>query len=182
MPYGHEGVDHAPAEHQRELYGKGIAQVEVQHGNVLPGFPRRIQADPRGFAEFTLTGGDNWTPFLVEGFQSYRIPMLWEKRGAEWLFVDQQVYGNDWYQSYRALDGSYGFVFVVKVRPGQSHHYLVSLDPNATAITQQNGFVSIQGGPMDFISPVRFKDLQCEPLPGTGLFHCAGKVREATME
>lgn len=181
MPYGHVESDYKPAERQRELYGKNLATVKTDHGEDFPGYPRRIKADPRGFAEFTLQGGDNWTPVLVEGFSSYKAPMLWEKRGA-WLFHDQQIHGNDWYQSYRAEDGSIGFVLVVKVRPGQMHHYVVSLAPNAELITQTNGYVTIKGGPMDFISPVKFAGLKCDPVEGTELFHCTGKADTAKME
>ncbi len=181
MPYGHADVDYKPAERQRELYGAGLASVEVHHGTALPGFPRRVRADERGFAEFTLTGGDNWTPILVEGFSSHRGLMLWENRGS-WLFHDQQVHGNDWYQTYRAQDGSVGFVIVVKVRPGQAHRYLVTTAPHAKTITQRNGFVTVTGGPMDFLSPVKFGGVACSPLADTGLYQCTGEVEKATVE
>ncbi len=182
MPYGDQNSDYRPAEKQCTLYGKGLAKVEVEHGEAAPGYPRRVKADPRGFAEFTLTGGDNWTPILVEGFKSYRGLMLWEKQGDQWLFHDQQIYGNDWYQTYRAADGSVGFVVAVKVRPGQTHHYVVTTAPHARTITQHNGFVTVTGGPMDFLSPVRFADLANEPVDGTGLFRCTGPVERATQE
>jgi hypothetical protein len=182
MPYGDANSDYKPAEKQRELYGEGIAQVEVHHGKAFSGYPRRIKADARGFAEFTLTGGDNWTPILIEGFESHRGLMLWEKAGDRWLFHDQQIYGNDWYQTYRAEDGTVGFVVVVKVRPGQSHHYVVTAAPHASAIAQRNGFVTVTGGPMDFLSPVRFAGLTVTPVDGTELFRCTGDVARATQE
>jgi hypothetical protein len=182
MPYGDANSDYKPAEKQRELYGDGIAQVEVHHGKAFSGYPRRIKADARGFAEFTLTGGDNWTPILIEGFESHRGLMLWEKAGDRWLFHDQQIYGNDWYQTYRAEDGTVGFVVVVKVRPGQSHHYVVTAAPHASAIAQRNGFVTVTGGPMDFLSPVRFAGLTVTPVDGTELFRCTGDVARATQE
>jgi hypothetical protein len=182
MPYGDENSDYKDAERQAELYGAGLAKVEVSHGTAAPGFPPKIQADSRGFAEFTLTGGANWTPILIEGFKSHRGLMLWEKDGQQWLFHDQQVHGNDWYQTYRAEDGSVGFVVVVNVRPGQTHHYLLTQASHASAITQRNGFVTIQGGPMDFLSPVRFSGLINAPLDGTELFRCTGLVKQATQE
>lgn len=182
MPYGSADSDYRPAEKQRLLYGRDIATVDVTHGTATPGYPRRIKADARGFAEFTLTNGDNWTPILVEGFESHRGPMLWEKRGEEWLFHDQQIYGNDWYQSYVDQDGRIGFVFVVKVRPGQTHHYVVSTAPHAKSITQRNGFVTIQGGPMEFVSPVQFSDLTCTPIENTTLFRCQGKAETAVSQ
>jgi hypothetical protein len=182
MPYGNADSDYRPAEKQRELYGKGLATVEMKHGTAFPGYPRRLKADPRGFAEFTLTGGDNWTPILVEGFSSHKAPMLWEERGGRWLFHDQQIYGNDWYQSYTAEDGSTGFVFVVKVRPGQTHHYAITTAPHATAITQRNGFVTVTGGPMDFLSPIRFAGVACTPLADAPLFRCVGDASQTTME
>jgi len=182
MPYGDGNSDYKPAEKQVTLYGDGLAQVDVHHGEAIPGYPRRIRADARGFAEFTLTGGDNWTPILIEGFSSHRGLMLWEKTGHDWLFHDQQVYGNDWYQTYAAADGSVGFVVVVKVRPGQSHHYLVTAAPHASAITQHNGFVTVTGGPMDFVSPVPFAGLKSTPVAGSGLVRLTGSVERATQE
>jgi hypothetical protein len=182
MPYGNADVDFKPAERQRELYGENLAAISVTHGTAMPGYPRRMKADPRGFAEFTLTSGDNWTPILVEGFSSHRGPMLWEERGGQWLFHDQQIYGNDWYQSYVDEDSSIGFVFVVNVRPGQSHHYVVMTAPHARSITQRNGFVTITGGPMDFLSPVKFDDLSCAGLEGTALFRCTGAAESVTSE
>jgi len=179
MPYGHANVNEAPAERQRSLFGEGIATVEVTHGEAFPGYPRRMRIDERGFCRFTLTGGSEWTPFLVEGFSSHKAPMLWEKRGS-WLFHDQQVNGNDWFQSYRASDGSAGFVFVVEVRPGQTHDYLVALAPNARAIRQKNGFVTVEGGPMSFWSPVPFEGLECRYHEKEGLFHCEGERDLAT--
>ncbi|MBX7254974.1 MAG: hypothetical protein K1Y02_01340 [Candidatus Hydrogenedentes bacterium] len=182
MPYGNADTDYKPAEKQRELYGNNLATIEVTHGTAVPGFPRRLKADSRGFAEFTLKNGDNWTPILVEGFSSHRGPMLWEERGGKWLFHDQQIYGNDWYQSYVDQDGKVGFVFVVKVRPGQTHHYVVTAVPEAKSITQRNGFVTIVGGPMNFVSPVKFSDLTCSPLEGTTLFQCQGKPESAVSQ
>lgn len=179
MPHGSSDTDYRPAERQRALYGEQIAKVTVAHGERLNAFPARIKADSRGFAQFTLEDGDNWIPLLVEGFDSHKAPMLWERRGS-WLFHDQQVHGNDWYQSYRAEDGSVGYVFVVKVRPGQTHDYLVTTVPSATAITQRNGYVTVEGGPMDFLSPVPFDGLTCTEVPGTELFRCVGDAARAT--
>jgi hypothetical protein len=182
MPYGHAGVDHGPAERQRELYGANLTKTRMIHGTVEPGYPPRIHVGDGGYAEFVLEGGNNWRPFLVEGLTSHRGVMLWEKRGGEWLFHDQQIRGNDWYQTYRASDGSVGAVLVTKVRMGQGHHYLVTAEPHARAITQRNGFVTIEGGPMDFVSPVRFKELTCAPMDGTDLYRCSGNVNEAHAE
>lgn len=174
MPYGRADVDYRPAERQRALYGKSLARTEVIFGEKFPNrYPPHVKADPRGFAEFTVAEGANWTPLVVEGFKSHKAPMLWENRG-EWLFIDQQIYGNDWYQTYEAADGSIGYVFLVRHRPGMTHRYLVTCVENATAITQRNGFVTVTGGPFDFVSPVRFEGLECAPVPGTDLYRCTG--------
>ena len=117
----------------------------------------------------------------MEGFKTYKVPMLWEQAGPSWLFHDQQVLGNDWYQSYQASDGTIGFAVAVKLRPDMSHRYVVSVAPNATAITQRNGFVTVRGGPMDFIAPHRFAGLDCVPVDGTDLFRCTGSAESATM-
>jgi hypothetical protein len=181
MPYGHAAVDHAPAERQRLLFGPKVAKLSVRHGTKCCDFPLRLKADTRGFADFSVEDGNNWTVILVEGFDSHKAPMLWEQMGGEWLFHDQQIYGNDWYQSYRAMDGTIGFAFAVKLRPDMKHRYVVSVAPSATAITQHNGFVTVRGGPMDFISPRRFAELDCQPVAGTELFRCSGSVESATM-
>ncbi|MCC6486258.1 MAG: hypothetical protein IT364_02050 [Candidatus Hydrogenedentes bacterium] len=182
MPYGDARSDFTPAERQLEVYGPGLAKVEMAHGELYPGYPRRMKADSRGFAQFTLSGGENWTPVLIEGFTSHRGLMLWEKVGDRWLFHDQQIYGNDWYQTYCASDGTVGFVIVVKVRHGQTHQYLVTQAPNAGSIRQYNGFVTIEGGPMKFLSPVRFTGVSNTPLGDTGLFTCTGDARQITSE
>ena len=107
--------------------------------------------------------------------------MLWEQAGPDWLFHDQQILGNDWYQSYQASDGTIGFALAVKLRPDMRHRYVVSVALGATAITQRNGFVTVQGGPMDFIAPRRFAGLDCVPLDGTDLLRCTGSAGSATM-
>lgn len=183
MPYGHADLDYKPAERQRTIYGEGLAKIEVTHGKAHPGYPRRITADPRGFARFKLIGGDNWQPILIEGFDTYRGLMLWERRG-KWLFHDQQIHGNDWYQTYRDETGKIGFVLVVKVRPGQTHDYFVTVAPQASAITQRNGYVTVhrdtKGGELDFLSPVPFGDLESVRLPDVDAYCCRGKVDRAT--
>ena len=182
MPYGDANSDYVTAERQLQVYGPELAKVDMAHGKLYPGYPRRMKADSRGFAQFTLSGGENWTPLLVEGFESHRGLMLWEKLGDRWLLHDQQISGNDWYQSYRASDNSLGFVIVVKLRQGQTHQYLVTQAANARSIRQHNGFVRIEGGPMKFVSPVRFSGITNSPLEGTELFLCAGDAEQATSE
>lgn len=179
MPYGHAAVNHAPAERQRYLYGEKPVTMNVTAGTAVEGYPHRVRINDQGYARFTIKDGNDWTPILVEGFDTHKAPMLWQRRGA-WLFHDQQIHGNDWYQSYVAEDGTYGFVFLVWLRPDMTHDYLVTLAPNAESITQENGYVTIEGGPMDFVSPVRFAGLTCTPIEGTGLYHCVGDVNSAT--
>ncbi|GMW00638.1 MAG: hypothetical protein AMXMBFR84_17750 [Candidatus Hydrogenedentota bacterium] len=182
MPYGGPDSDQRPARLQRVLYGEKMPSLEVLHGTASPGLPFRVTADPGGFAEFVLTDGEGWTPILVEGFVPYKAPMLWENRDGEWFFIDQQIYGNDWYQPYVDRNGTHGFVFVVNPRTGQKHHYLVTMAPNAKSITQRNGAVTVTGGPMDFIAPVPFATLKADPVQGTALHRFTGNVETATSD
>ncbi len=181
MPYGHKAVDDAPAERQRYLYGKKAAALSVTHGVKLGDFPLRLRADERGFADFVVEHGNDWNVILIEGFDTHKAPMLWEQAAGRWLFHDQQIYGNDWYQSYRASDGTIGFALVVRLRPDMKHRYVVSIAPNATRITQRNGFVTVQGGPMDFVAPRPFAGLTCVPVDGTELLRCHGPAESATV-
>ncbi len=181
MPYGHADVDDAPVQRQRTLYGAKRARLSVAGGSKLGDFPMRLSADERGFADFTVQDGNNWNVVLIDGFKSHKAPMLWEQVGSSWLFHDQQVTGNDWYQSYQASDGTTGFALAVKLRPDMKHRYVVTVAPSATAITQRNGFVTVQGGPLDFIAPRPFQDLDCKPIEGTDLFRCTGTAESATM-
>lgn len=182
MPYGGGDSSHAPVERQRTLYGAKGMTVNALHGEVLSDFPAVVDADPRGFAEFETHHGSNWMPLIVQGFASHKAPMLWEKRAGQWLLHDQQIHGNDWHQSFRAQDGSTGYVFAVHFRPDQHRHFLVASAPNATAVTQRNGFVTVEGGPIEFVSPVEFEDVVCEPLEGAELFLCAGAADIATSK
>ena len=184
MPYGHAQVDHAPAERQRMTYGDKIAQVtDVRHGELYPGWPPRLRIGDDGYARFTLEHGENWHVFLVEGFDAHKAPMLWEHRGA-WLFHDQQIHGNDWYQAYRAEDGSIGYVFAVQLRPDMTHDYLVTQVPTAAAITLRNGFVTIANAPgetaLDFVSPLPFDGVENTPIGDTGLYRVTGDAAQVT--
>ena len=180
MPYGHATVDHTPAQRQQLLYGPKAATLSVARGTKLGEFPLRLRTDERGFADFTVENGNNWNVVLMEGFKTYKLPMLWEQAGPSWLFHDQQVLGNDWYQSYQASDGTIGFAVAVKLRPDMSHRYVVSVAPNATAITQRNGS-SPSGRSHGLHCPHRFAGLDCVPVDGTDLFRCTGSAESATM-
>jgi hypothetical protein len=181
MPYGPPHAGFGPAERQRVLYGSKAQTSQAICGEKRADFPARFKADARGFAEFNVEHGADWTPLLVEGFKSHRAPMLWEELGGAWMLHDQQVRGNDWYQTYRAADGSIGFVFVVKLRPDMTHRYVVTQAPHATGVTTRNGFAVVEGGPMDFLSPVPFDGLDCQPVPDAPVYRCRGAAEQAVQ-
>lgn len=160
------------AEIQRDLFGKRIARVDVEHGTSLAGFPRRLRCDPRGFAHFTLTGGHNWTPVLVEGFTSHTAPMLWEKREKQWRFVEFEDIGH--IQSYRDQAGLIGFVLALSLQPGEPRELFLSTAANAQRIETNGGTVRIEGGPFEFVSPVAFNGLDSTPVDGTDFYKCKG--------
>lgn len=182
MPFGDADSDYHPAAEQAEWYGEGLATLNVVHGVGTSGYPLAMRADPRDFAEFVIEGGAGQIPVFIDGFRSHRGFMLWEKVGSDWVFRDQQVHGNDWYQTFRAKDGSVGVVIVVESGAGESHHYAIGQASSANTIILRNEFVTIQGGPLDFVSPVRFGGLINAPLDGTDLIRCSGLVNEATQE
>lgn len=176
----HTDANPGTAEIQRDLFGKRIPRIDVEHGTPLPGFPRRLRCDPRGFAHFTLRGGHNWTPVLIEGFASHIGPMLWEKRGKVWRCIEYEDIGH--IQSYRDQAGLIGFVPVLNLQPGESRELFFSTAANARRIETNGETVKIEGGPLEFISPVTFHGLDSTPVQGTAFYKCKGPAGIVTSE
>lgn len=184
MPYGTERSDwHAP-ERERTYYGADAPRVTTIAGTRLADFPTDVRVGPEGAAVFETTGGENALPLIVRGFSDYKAPLLFEF-GGQWNFLDQQVRGNDWYQSFRDPDGSYGAVFIVKTRSGQKHRYFAGQatgDAQVTGITQVNGEVRVTAarrGRLRIVSPRAFRGFTHRVTAGSEVVVAEGEARQA---
>ncbi|MCL5105297.1 MAG: hypothetical protein M1133_14470 [Armatimonadetes bacterium] len=125
MPYGGGTQDYKPAQTAAMDYGLNAQKVtNVAAGEKLADFPTRIALDKSGRAEFTLTGGMNYTPVIVEGAKDYRYLRLFsldnDRKDLIWLSRPGE---KDGYQTFSKDDGTFGFVFLV-VADGKEHRYL----------------------------------------------------------
>jgi hypothetical protein len=161
MPYGDDTSDWRGPFKERTYYGSAAPQITVQQGRKILDFPATVKAQD-SVAEFTLTGGHNALPLIVQGMAQYAVPLLWEEAGGVWQWVNPQVCGGDGYQVQDGPDGGYEFVFTVKQRNGMSHHYLVTqahAEAGITAVTQRNHCLVITAarkGAMRIVGPRLF--------------------------
>lgn len=104
----------------QQVVGGNIA-VNASVGTVLSNYPVAIKATSGATAaQFTLTGGLGYVPVSFKGLQSCSGYKLQMKQGGEWVDVDQSVKGNDYWQAYKAVDGTYTLTYNVKNTKGLS--------------------------------------------------------------
>jgi hypothetical protein len=116
----------------------------VDIGEALGQFPAEIRARDE-VAAFTIDGGYDYLPFIVEGFASWKVPLLW--KDSSWQ--DQQVHGGDGYQVEPDGNGGYRFTFVYPGREGQTHRFLVTRAASTAGIQRvfdRNGRVVLEAG------------------------------------
>jgi len=183
MPYGHDWHDWRPPNRERTYYGSNGPTAEALHGTKLADFPAEIEARD-GYAEFRVSGGNDYLPLIVKGMRHYNAPMLWEKV-IRWNFVEQQVKGNDWYQVVAGEDG-FDFVLLIRQRNGIVHDYLVtqaSCDSAIESIRAENGEVVVKAekpGRMQIASPRLFEGLVNRVRAGSEVVRSTGVALEAT--
>ncbi|MEN6343767.1 MAG: hypothetical protein ABFE16_00580 [Armatimonadia bacterium] len=159
MPHGEPTLPAFKAERERtERFGDGVPVVkEVKVGEKLSDFPARVQAAEE-VAAFSIEGGFDYMPLIVEGFQRPGVPILW--RGDLWQ--DQQVGGGDGYQVEGDGKGGYRFVFLYPVRRGQGLSCMVTRADCTTGISRmydENGRLVLeapQEGEFHLKAPVLF--------------------------
>ena len=133
MPHGEPALPEFKPERERaERFGAGQPAVkEVTQGAKVADFPATVRAADE-VAEFTVTGGFDYMPLIVEGFRGWGVPLLW----VGGLWQDQQVRGGDGYQVEPDGNGGYRFLFVYPIRKDQEHHMLVTRAECTTGIAR----------------------------------------------
>lgn len=113
MPYGDDDDDDATPREDSVRYGPDAPRMtSVAAGTKLSDFPTRLRAEG-GRAEFSLAGGANAVPVIIEGLTDRRPPRMEQRIGEAWREVKQSTVGNDGVQTFVAEDGSFGAVFLV---------------------------------------------------------------------
>ncbi len=178
MPHGEPALPELKPRRERERFGAGRVKVEVSTGTKLADFPVRVAAADE-VARFTLEGGFDLMPLVVEGFRHWGTPLLWQ--GALWQ--DQQQLGGDGYQVEPDGQGGYRFVFVYPIRTGQKLPFLVTRADCTTGIsrlTDLNGDLVLESpteGVFTLNAPVLFAPGTNRITAGTDLVAFSGRAR-----
>jgi hypothetical protein len=115
MPYGNDENTYETPQKDRVPFGADAPRVTaVARGSKLGDFPCRIRAGKQGLAEFTIVGGTNLIPVVVEGLKTYKQPRLELAGAAGWAPVRHETVGNDGYQVFVDDRGTFGCVFLVE--------------------------------------------------------------------
>jgi len=126
MPYGGGTQDWQPAQKAAFDFGLNAPKVtSVSAGTKISDFPTRIALDENGVAEFSVTGGMNCIPLIVEGAKDYICQRIYLMDGGEKKLIDHAQKGErDGYQVFAKDDGTFGWVFLV-MADGNEHRYRV---------------------------------------------------------
>lgn len=131
MPHGEPTLPELKPVRERERFGSGRVKVEVSTGIRLADFPVRVAAAGE-VARFSVEGGFDLLPLIVEGFSHWGVPLLWQGN----LWQDQQQHGGDGYQVEPDANGGYRFVFVYPIRTGQKLSFMVTRADCTTGISR----------------------------------------------
>jgi len=124
MPYGGGVEDEKPAQRCATDFGVNAPRVtKLTAGAKLSDFPTRISLDENGRAEFSVTGGTNVIPIIIEGARNYTSLRLYSADSDKTLIDLSSKDGRDGYQTFARDDGAYGFVFLVNT-DGKEHKYV----------------------------------------------------------
>lgn len=113
MPYGKVGEGPEAVFEERKRYGVNSPKLTVETGETLFHYPSRIRVTKDEEAVFTIEGGYNILPVLVEGFDDYHPPIFEIKRGNRWRPIQMTKDTNEGHHVYLTEDKKYGFVFLV---------------------------------------------------------------------
>lgn len=126
MPYGGGTQDWKPAQKAAFDFGLNAPKVtSISSGAKIADFPTRIALDENGTAEFSLTGGMNYIPIIVEGARDYICRRIYLMDGGTKKLIDHAQKGErDGYQVFAKEDGTFGWAFLV-MTDGNEHRYRV---------------------------------------------------------
>ena len=142
MPYGNDENEYETPEADRVPYGDEAPWIsDIAVGRKLSDFPTRIRSRA-GKAKFSVHGGKNLIPIIVEGLPTYKQPRL-EVKGDEqfeWNEVPHSTVGNDGYQVFVDERGTFGCVFLVDT-DGSEQTYRVTTGraPEVSVTPKLNG-------------------------------------------
>jgi hypothetical protein len=98
----------------REAIGNDI-DVEVSKGILLNNYPIKIRAE-NGEAKFLVSGGLAYVPLTITHVPEYKKPELFKKVNGKWQRINQEVYGNDFWQTeYNVVTGQWDISFNINL-------------------------------------------------------------------
>jgi hypothetical protein len=123
MPYGGGSQDYKPAQKASQDYAINPPKVtSVRKGTKVNNFPTRIKLDKNGAADFTITGGMDCIPIIVEGAKDYKNLRIYD--GDHKLIELSRPGEKDGYQTFTDGKNNFGSVFLVTT-DGKEHRYFV---------------------------------------------------------
>ena len=123
MPYGGGGQDFKPAQKASQDYAiNPPAIISIRKGTKISNFPTRIKLDKKGTADFTITGGIDCIPIIVEGTRDYRNLRIYDSNHK--MIELSRPGEKDGYQTFTDGKGNFGSVFLVTT-DGKEHRYIV---------------------------------------------------------
>jgi len=124
IPYGGGTETPAPAQKATYDYGVNAPRVtRITRGAKLADFPTRIALDKAGRAEFSITGGFDTIPIIIQGGKDYRNLRLYCLDGGKKTPIDLSQKGmRDGYQLFALPGGVFGSVFLFKT-DGKEHRF-----------------------------------------------------------
>lgn len=183
MIYAYENGGIARLEQeQAALVGNG-ASLTVYRGTEMEVFPARLGIGVGG-CEFSLRGGNNYVPVMVEGFSGHAGPLLFEKGPSGWRPSPVMGEGMQWAQPCETDDGrSVGFAFLVPASDRSERRYFMSRVDSLGTLTsvrfEDGALVLTQGeaARLSVTAPVLFLGLDAT-VDRDGIAESEGRVVE----
>lgn len=82
----------------REASGNDLDLVVQMGGVPVSNYPLKIESHSNTVT-FSVTGGRGYVPVTIAGAENYRNPALFKMINGTWQKINQEVYGNDFWQS-----------------------------------------------------------------------------------
>ena len=100
-------------ERERDYWALQPLRIAVSVGEVVSQWPPEARASDNQ-VECQLSGGTDWVPLRVSGFDSTG-PLYAERKVSErWEELGPGTPGEAWYNAWPTKDGSFGYTFLIK--------------------------------------------------------------------
>lgn len=120
----------------REAMGNNLDIEVTSGGKLIANYPIKIESDAK-FISFSVTGGKGYVPLTITNVSSYHNPELYQKINGLWVKVNQEVYGNDFWQTeYNVTNGKWDISFNINLDAQNDIRQKVEFafgDPNLTS-------------------------------------------------